>query len=117
MGISLIDVWEVFSASDPRFAELAGHLAGARVLRQDPLECLMQFLCSSNNNIQRITKMVDFISSLGNHLGTVEGFEFHEFPTLERLSRVSEKEFREAGFGYRLVTLNLVLFVSIGSDI
>ncbi|KAF3447016.1 hypothetical protein FNV43_RR12196 [Rhamnella rubrinervis] len=101
VGISLGDVWEVFSASDSRFAELASHLAGARVLRQDPLECLMQFLCSSNNNIQRITKMVNFISSLGNHLGTVEGFEFHEFPTLERLSSVSENEFREAGFGYR----------------
>ncbi|KAM6542094.1 hypothetical protein CsatB_006541 [Cannabis sativa] len=101
MGICLSDVWEVFSASDSRFAELAGHLGGARVLRQDPLECLMQFLCSSNNNIQRITKMVNFISSLGNHLGTVEGFEFHEFPSLERLSSVAEQELREAGFGYR----------------
>ncbi|XP_060673256.1 N-glycosylase/DNA lyase OGG1, partial [Ziziphus jujuba] len=101
VGISLSDIWEVFSESDSRFAELATHLGGARVLRQDPLECLIQFLCSSNNNIQRITKMVDFVSSLGNHLGTVEGFEFHEFPSLESLSKVSEKEFREAGFGYR----------------
>ncbi|CAN6679330.1 unnamed protein product [Malus baccata var. baccata] len=101
MGISLAGMWEVFSASDSRFAELAGYLGGARVLRQDPVECLVQFLCSSNNNIQRITKMVDFVSSLGNHLGSVGGFEFHEFPSLERLSMVSEKEFREAGFGYR----------------
>ncbi|KAF8405699.1 hypothetical protein HHK36_007776 [Tetracentron sinense] len=100
LGISLGDIWEVFSASDSRFAELALHLGGARVLRQDPLECLLQFLCSSNNNIGRITKMVDFISSLGDHLGTVEGFEFHEFPSLERLSLVSEAELREAGFGY-----------------
>lgn len=100
MGISLVDIWEVFSESDSRFSELATHLGGARVLRQDPLECLVQFLCSSNNNIQRITKMVDFVSSMGNHLGTVEGFEFHEFPSLERLSKVSEKEFREAGFGF-----------------
>ncbi|BBG95598.1 8-oxoguanine-DNA glycosylase 1 [Prunus dulcis] len=101
VGISLAGIWEVFSASDSRFAELASHLGGARVLRQDPVECLIQFLCSSNNNIQRITKMVDFVSSLGNHLGSVGGFEFHEFPSLERLSMVSEKEFREAGFGYR----------------
>lgn len=101
MGISLAGIWEVFSASDSRFAELATHLGGARVLRQDPLECLIQFLCSSNNNIQRITKMVDFVSSLGNHLGSVGGFEFHEFPSLERLSMVSEQELREAGFGYR----------------
>lgn len=107
MGISLAGIWEVFSASDSRFAELATHLAGARVLRQDPLECLIQFLCSSNNNIGRITKMVDFVSSLGTHLGSVAGFEFHEFPSLDRLAMVSEQELREAGFGYRSVTFLL----------
>ncbi|OVA05256.1 HhH-GPD domain [Macleaya cordata] len=101
VGISLRDMWESFSASDPRFADLALHLGGARVLRQDPFECLIQFLCSSNNNIGRITRMVDFISSLGNYLGTVEGFQFHQFPSLERLSLVSEDELRAAGFGYR----------------
>lgn len=101
VGVSLCDMWEEFSISDSRFAELARYLGGARVLRQDPVECLMQFLCSSNNNIGRITKMVDFVSSLGNHLGNVEGLDFYEFPSLERLSLISEKEFREAGFGYR----------------
>lgn len=45
--------------------------------------------------------MVDYLSSLGNYLGTVNGFEFHRFPDLERLSQVSESELREAGFGYR----------------
>ncbi|XP_022993891.1 N-glycosylase/DNA lyase OGG1 isoform X2 [Cucurbita maxima] len=100
-GISLRAIWEVFSAADPRFDVLSCHLEGARVLRQDPLECLIQFLCSSNNNIGRITKMVDYISSLGNHLGNIGGFDFHEFPSLERLSLVSEAELREAGFGYR----------------
>ncbi|KAJ9146269.1 hypothetical protein P3X46_028555 [Hevea brasiliensis] len=101
IDISLTDIWAEFSASDSRFAELALHLKGARVLRQDPLECMIQFLCSSNNNIARITKMVDFISSLGEYLGNVEGFEFHEFPSLERLAMATEQELREAGFGYR----------------
>lgn len=100
-GISLTEVWESFKASDKRFAELATHLGGARVLRQDPLECLIQFICSSNNNIKRITMMVDFISSLGNYLGAVGGFKFYEFPSLERLAMVSEQELRAAGFGYR----------------
>ncbi|KAJ9541800.1 hypothetical protein OSB04_028306 [Centaurea solstitialis] len=101
MGICLSDLWSEFSAVDPRFAELAQHLSGARVLRQDPLECLIQFICSSNNNIKRITQMVDFVSSLGNHVGVVEGVDFYEFPSLDRLSKVSEEELRKAGFGYR----------------
>ncbi|XVF36959.1 hypothetical protein REPUB_Repub19eG0103600 [Reevesia pubescens] len=101
VGISLAKLWEIFSENDSRFGELAKYLKGARVLRQDPVECLVQFLCSSNNNFGRITKMVDFISSLGTYLGSVGGFEFHEFPSLERLSVVSEEELRQAGFGYR----------------
>ncbi|KAH8508957.1 hypothetical protein H0E87_010913 [Populus deltoides] len=100
-NISLTEMWHGFAAADSRFAELAQHFKGARVLRQDPLECLIQFLCSSNNNISRITKMVDFVSSLGDHLGNVEGFEFHAFPSLERLALVTEQQLREAGFGYR----------------
>ncbi|XP_015932595.1 N-glycosylase/DNA lyase OGG1 [Arachis duranensis] len=100
-GVLLSNLWNVFSESDVRFAQLAEHLGGARVLRQDPFECLIQFLCSSNNNIGRITKMVDYISSLGTYLGTVEGFKFHAFPTLEQLSLVSEEQLRKAGFGYR----------------
>ncbi|XP_048497007.1 N-glycosylase/DNA lyase OGG1 isoform X2 [Beta vulgaris subsp. vulgaris] len=99
--ICLTDLWEDFAVSDPRFAELAPRFAGVRVLRQDPLECLIQFLCSSNNNIQRITRMVDHISSLGHYLGTLEGFQFFRFPSLDRLAMVSEGDLREAGFGYR----------------
>lgn len=33
--------------------------AGARVLRQDPVECLFEFICSSNNHISRIHGMVE----------------------------------------------------------
>ncbi|KAK8465616.1 hypothetical protein PHAVU_009G127600 [Phaseolus vulgaris] len=100
-AVSLADLWKAFSASDARFAALALHLSGARVLRQDPFECLIQFLCSSNNNIARITKMVDHVSSLGIHAGDVGGFQFHVFPSLEQLSSVSEQQLRDAGFGYR----------------
>ncbi|CAL9068729.1 N-glycosylase/DNA lyase OGG1 [Musa acuminata AAA Group] len=102
LGVSLADLWSRFSGADPRFAELAGQFdGGARVLRQEPVECVFQFLCSSNNNIGRIEKMVGVLSSFGEYLGTVGGFEFHEFPSLERLSLVTEQQLREAGFGYR----------------
>ena len=77
-----------FSASDSRFVKLATHLQGAKILRQDPLECLIQFLCSSNNNIARITKMVDYVSSLGEYSGNIE---FYEFSNSERLSLVIEQ--------------------------
>jgi hypothetical protein len=33
--------------------------AGIRVVRQDPWECLVSFICSSNNNVKRIGGMID----------------------------------------------------------
>ena len=36
---------------------------GARMLRQDPVECLFQFVCSSNNHISRIHGMVERLCS------------------------------------------------------
>jgi N-glycosylase/DNA lyase len=52
---SLSELYKGFSAADSRFAALSAHLGGARMLRQDPLECLFSFICSSNNHISRIT--------------------------------------------------------------
>ncbi|KAL0908267.1 hypothetical protein M5K25_022754 [Dendrobium thyrsiflorum] len=104
LEISLTAMWRGFSAANPRFDEISRRFdGGARVLRQDPVECVFQFLCSSNNNIARIEKMVGVLSSFGEYLGSVGGFHFHQFPTLERLSVISEQQLREAGFGYRPV--------------
>ncbi|KAG8071002.1 hypothetical protein GUJ93_ZPchr0006g44682 [Zizania palustris] len=102
-AVPLAELWRQFAAADARFAEVAVGLGGggARVLRQDPVECVFQFLCSSNNNIARIEKMVWKLAGYGERLGEVGGFVFHQFPTIDRLARVSEQELREAGFGYR----------------
>nr|CAB3450028.1 unnamed protein product [Digitaria exilis] len=102
-AVPLADLWRQFAAADERFAEVAARIGGggARVLRQDPVECVFQFLCSSNNNIKRIEKMVWTLAGYGERLGEVGGFVFHRFPTIEQLACVSEQELREAGFGYR----------------
>ncbi|XP_024528999.1 N-glycosylase/DNA lyase OGG1 isoform X1 [Selaginella moellendorffii] len=101
LDTSLAALWSSFSAADERFAAVAPYIQGARVLRQDPVECVFQFICSSNNHIQRITKMVDFLATQGSPLGCVDGQSFFQFPSLEQLSFLTEKQLRDAGFGYR----------------
>ena len=115
-AVSLADLWRQFAAADERFAEVSARLGGggARVLRQDPVECVFQFLCSSNNNIARIEKMVWTLAGYGERLGEVGGFVFHRFPTIERLARVSEQELREAGFGYRSALGAFLLCIPFG---
>lgn len=76
---------------------------GIRVLKQDPLEALIAFICSSNNNIKRISLMMNRLCRhFGTHLCTYGGVEFYSFPTLESLADGNaESTLRELGFGYR----------------
>ncbi|KAI5949293.1 OGG1 [Candida jiufengensis] len=76
---------------------------GIRTLRQDPWECLICFICSSNNNVKRISKMCDNLCiNFGDYINTYEGHAFYSFPTPKQLSCPStESKLRELGFGYR----------------
>ncbi|GAB4821909.1 hypothetical protein N2152v2_008955 [Parachlorella kessleri] len=59
LGTSLAELAQQWCAADARFCTVHPHLPGARMLRQDPVECLFQFVCSSNNHISRIHGMVE----------------------------------------------------------
>jgi N-glycosylase/DNA lyase len=84
------------------FCEAAAALPGLRLLRQDPVECVFSFLCSQNNNISRITQMIDAMCSrYGTLIGELEGEKHYSFPTLDVLAKVPEQELRDTGFGYR----------------
>ncbi|KZV72942.1 DNA glycosylase [Peniophora sp. CONT] len=58
LDVDLLDLYNDWSVRDPVFARLRERFEGIRMLRQDPWENLVSFICSSNNNIARITKMV-----------------------------------------------------------
>lgn len=77
--------------------------AGIRILRQDPWECLISFICSSNNNVKRISKMCENLCiNFGDYINDFEGHEYYTFPTPEALSQPDvETKLRDLGFGYR----------------
>lgn len=89
--------------SERRVQEMTDSVAlGLRLMRQPPLECLVSFLCSQNNNIPRIMLMISRLcAQYGTKLGTVDGEVYHAFPTLEQLRAADEGKLRELGFGYR----------------
>eukprot|EP01112_Ceratiomyxa_fruticulosa_P010266 TRINITY_DN2706_c0_g1_i1.p1 TRINITY_DN2706_c0_g1~~TRINITY_DN2706_c0_g1_i1.p1 ORF type:complete len:475 (+),score=87.55 TRINITY_DN2706_c0_g1_i1:149-1573(+) len=84
------------------FALVAEKMPGVRMLKLDPLETVFSFICSSNNNIGRIVKMVDFLCrQYGTKIATVDGEEYFSFPTLSQMHKIKETELQKAGFGYR----------------
>jgi N-glycosylase/DNA lyase len=55
---NLTQLYEIWSKADPNFKKRAPKFKGVRILKQDPWEALVGFICSSNNNIARISQMV-----------------------------------------------------------
>lgn len=77
-----------------------GKLNGLRTVRYELVPTIFSFICSSNNNITRITRMVDFLCSKGAFIMRYKGIDFHHFPELEKLIDI-EDELRRNKFGYR----------------
>lgn len=101
---SLSTLYDQWTASDPNFAKKAPAFTGIRILNQDAWEALVAFICSSNNNISRISQMVHKLCLHygAGPIGTIEGEVFHDFPSPEALAGSEvEAHLRSLGFGYR----------------
>lgn len=101
--VSLQDCYDRWSKIDANFAKKAIHFQGIRMLRQDPWENVVSFICSSNNNIARISQMIDKLcKKFGKKVAILDDVEFYDFPTLDSLTKSNtESVLRELGFGYR----------------
>lgn len=58
LGPDLTTLYEQWSVADSNFKKKAPKFTGIRILKQDAWEALVGFICSSNNNIIRISQMV-----------------------------------------------------------
>ncbi|CAG8836433.1 2468_t:CDS:2, partial [Racocetra persica] len=101
--INLRGCYDRWSMADKHFAKIACQFKGIRILRQDPVENLFCFICSTNNNITRISQMIEKLCNrYGNLIYTLNGHEYYDFPTLDKLASSNvESELRQLGFGYR----------------
>ncbi|XP_023346327.1 N-glycosylase/DNA lyase [Eurytemora carolleeae] len=109
LDVDLQTLYQAWSKVDPIFLEIGKKYPGVRMLRQDPVENLFSFICSANNNISRISGMVENMAKeYGDKVCEFEGVEYHSFPKLESLSGPGvEDKLRELGFGYRAKYIQL----------
>jgi 3-methyladenine DNA glycosylase/8-oxoguanine DNA glycosylase len=123
LNIRLEPLYKQWSKKDPRLARIAAVIPGVRIVRQNPVECLFSFICSSNNNIPRITKMLSsFRTEYGEKLLDIpirqsiennvdfslnplpavhEHLTIYSFPSLEQMQQATLLQLRDMGLGYR----------------
>lgn len=97
-----------WSAKDKNFKKNSVGLEGIRILRQEPWENLISFICSTNNNIKRISSMCETLCvNYGDFLLEYRGVNYYSFPRPERLAGDEvEVKLRELKFGYRAKYIN-----------
>jgi len=74
---------------------------GLRILEQDPFQCLISFITSSNSNIQKIKNSLEKISKKFGTKIKFENQEFFLFPEPKKLAKASINEIKSCGVGYR----------------
>lgn len=76
-------------------------LNGLRILRQDPWECLVSYICATYKNIPAIKQMLSNLSRKFGEKRVLDRYTFYTFPTAEKLAKANLKELIECGLGYR----------------
>ncbi len=74
---------------------------GMRILRQDPFQCYISFIVSSNSNIPNIQTRLQKLSQRFGEKKMIDGMEFFLFPKPEKLANASITDIAKCGLGYR----------------
>lgn len=74
---------------------------GLRIIRQEPWECLISYICATYKNIPAIKHMLLNLSSRFGEKTLLDGMEFFTFPTPAKLARAPVNDLLDCGLGYR----------------
>ena len=74
---------------------------GLRIFKQEPFQCMISFIISSNSNIQKIKNSLEKISEKFGTKVKIQNKEFFLFPKPEKLANASIEEIKKCGVGYR----------------
>ncbi|MDC1103437.1 DNA glycosylase [Nitrosopumilus sp.] len=74
---------------------------GLRLFRQDPFQCLISFIISSNSNIQKIKNSLEKITKKFGEKVKIQNKEFFLFPEPEKMAKATIDEIKSCGVGYR----------------
>jgi N-glycosylase/DNA lyase len=74
---------------------------GLRLVRQNPWECLISYVCATYKNIPAIKSMIHKLSKRFGQKLAYENRSFYAFPEPRTLAGASLDELRSCGLGYR----------------
>jgi N-glycosylase/DNA lyase len=87
LDTDVLRIYSVLSDRDPDLRDLTHRFRGMRLLRQDPTETLLSFVCSAANSIPRIAAAIEQLCvRIGQIVCTKNGVCYYAFPTVEAVA-------------------------------
>lgn len=74
---------------------------GLRLVRQDPFQCYISFICSSNSSIQNIKSMLENLCRKFGNKKEFGGYAFSTFPEAKILADASMEDLIDCRLGFR----------------
>lgn len=100
LDIPLDDILDEID-TDPLIHAAIRDCRGLRIIRQDPWECLISYICATCANIPGITMRVENLARTYGRSLELDGEVFHTFPEAERLAAEEICSVRACKVGYR----------------
>ncbi len=86
---------------DQKVADMIARFPGLRLLRIEPWECVVSFICSANSNLRRIHQSMERLADCYGAAIKLDGRTWHAFPTPAELGEAGEEGLRRLGLGFR----------------
>lgn len=81
LDVDMGDIVRRIEEADPAAGEAARRWSGLRLVRQDPEECILSFVCSTANSVPRIAHSIaQFSKHYGEPLAELDGETYYTFP-------------------------------------
>ena len=86
---------------------------GYKIINQDPLITLIEYIISQNNRVPSISNSLELLSTKYGEKIQFKGNTYYLFPSLDKLKKLSKKDFRDCKVGFR----DEYLYSIVNSDI
>ena len=88
---------------DHNMARLVERYGAMRVLRQDPWDTLVAYVCSANRAISGISKNVDKLAGLFPEERSLDGISVKPIPTPQQIAEVGQTELSRLKLGFKYI--------------
>lgn len=86
---------------DKNMIECLDNSKGLKIIKQDPLECVISYVISQNNSVRNIQNSLNLISEYYGEKVLFNNKAYYLFPKLNKLTKITEEEFRKCKVGFR----------------